>query len=306
MAVVDVVNPGWQVATSAPPTMPVQETAYLYFGTSNAKLFCHRARAAGRWAYRAGCLWPALPRPHPLRAGPGRCRKRHAQNPAPGRNLPGRPPRAPMRRNTPRCSMRPPPCRPCARAGFPFTPTRAHCAWRTRSKRIMNSTRSWKATAPPPGRFSPRTSTTATAWISGMRPPAEWHSLHRRLAIYTIGELTYKPPGEVEGFTQLAAGQAAPDPDNPPPDDLYLNESMARWAGWSLSAPFPGKGLSADPDPAKALEEDPDHPKNEPATPFKMTTQFTAAPKSLPSLRFGRRYRLRMRAVDHLRQQHEV
>ena len=44
--------------------------------------------------------------------------------------------------------------------------------------------------------------------------------------------------------------------------------------------------------------DDPNHPQNEPATPFKMTTQFSAAPKSLPALRFGRRYRLRLRAVD--------
>ncbi|HMN59910.1 MAG TPA: hypothetical protein PJ988_06070, partial [Anaerolinea sp.] len=47
-----------------------------------------------------------------------------------------------------------------------------------------------------------------------------------------------------------------------------------------------------------ALDEDPNHPPNEPATPFKMTTQFSAAPLSLPALRFGRRYRLRLRAVD--------
>jgi hypothetical protein len=126
----------------------------------------------------------------------------------------------------------------------------------------------------------------------------QWQSLHRRSAVYQIGDQTFKPPEEVEGFLQLAAGSAAPDPNNPPPDDLYLNESMARWMGWSLSAPFPGKALSRDSDPDKALTDDPNHPQNEPATPFKMTTQFNAAPKSLPSLRFGRRYRLRMRAVD--------
>jgi hypothetical protein len=126
----------------------------------------------------------------------------------------------------------------------------------------------------------------------------QWHSLHRRSVVYQIGDQTFKPPQEVEGFLQLAAGQAAPDPNNPPPDDLYLNESITRWTGWSLSAPFPGKALSRDPDPAKALVDDPNHPQNEPATPFKMATQFTATPKSLPALRFGRRYRLRLRAVD--------
>jgi hypothetical protein len=126
----------------------------------------------------------------------------------------------------------------------------------------------------------------------------QWYSLHRRNSVYQIGDQTFEPPSEVEGFIQLAAGQAAPDPDNPPPDDLYLNESISRWAGWSLSAPFPGKQLSRDPDPDKALVDDPDHPANEPATPFKMTTAFTAAKLSLPSMRFGRRYRLRVRPVD--------
>ena len=125
-----------------------------------------------------------------------------------------------------------------------------------------------------------------------------WHSLHLRNADYKIGEESYTPPEPVEGFLQLAAAQAAPDPHNPTPNDLYLNESIARWMGWSLSVPFPGKVLSRDPDPDNALKEDPDHPANEPATPFKMSTLFRAAEKSLPALRFGRRYRVRMRAVD--------
>jgi hypothetical protein len=121
-----------------------------------------------------------------------------------------------------------------------------------------------------------------------------WHSLHLRDAIYRIGEETFSTEGE-EGFTQLAATQAAPDPDNPPPNDLYLHEAVARWAGWSLSVPMVGKHLSSDPDPDKALDN-PD--ENAPATPFKMTTEFHVAKGTLPSLRFGRRYRLRARVVD--------
>lgn len=129
----------------------------------------------------------------------------------------------------------------------------------------------------------------------------QWHSLHQRRGSYTIGEgpqtAVFNTELE-EGFTQLAAAKPAPDPENPPPDDLYLNESLARWAGWSLSVPFPGKALSRETDPAKALDEDPNHPPNEPATPFKMSTEFRIAPGSLPALRFGRRYRLRVRPVD--------
>jgi hypothetical protein len=125
-----------------------------------------------------------------------------------------------------------------------------------------------------------------------------WHSLHRRKETYDIEGVAFAPADEQEGFTELAAAQAAPDPANPPPNDLYVNESVARWAGWSLSVPFPGKALSRDADPAKALVDDPAHPPNEPATPFKITTQYQAVAGSLPALRFGRSYRLRVRAVD--------
>lgn len=124
-----------------------------------------------------------------------------------------------------------------------------------------------------------------------------WHSLHRRNGRYQIEDQLFQTMDE-EGFTELTVGQPAPDPTNPPPDDLYLHEALARWAGWSLSAPMPGRALSSDPDPDKALKEDPQHPANEPATPFKMTTEFSAMAGSLPALRFGRRYRLRLRPVD--------
>ena len=122
----------------------------------------------------------------------------------------------------------------------------------------------------------------------------DWHSLHQRDAELHIGDEVLIVPGK-EGFVQLAATQAAPNPADPPPDDLYLHEAVARWTGWSLSVPPAGKHLSSDPDPDKAL----DNPaENEPATPFKMTTRFEVASGSLPSLRFGRRYRFRARVTD--------
>jgi hypothetical protein len=123
-----------------------------------------------------------------------------------------------------------------------------------------------------------------------------WHSLHRRDAVYSIEDQTLTTT-DTEGFTQLAAAQPADNPDKPPAKDLYVHESIARWAGWSLSVPFPGKALSSDPDPAKALDES-STDQNLPATPFKMTTQFKVVNGSLPSLRFGRRYRVRARIVD--------
>jgi hypothetical protein len=80
-----------------------------------------------------------------------------------------------------------------------------------------------------------------------------WHSLHQRHGVFAIGDEVFTTEEE-EGFSQLAATQAAPDPDNPPPSDLYLHEAIARWAGWSLSVPMPGKHLSSDADPDKALD----------------------------------------------------
>jgi hypothetical protein len=139
---------------------------------------------------------------------------------------------------------------------------------------------------------------------------SRWHSLHRRNGTYRFG-----PGGALsvdiadeEGFTQLAVVQPADDPTRKtdeqaaaagvpqPGTDLYVNERIARWHGWSMSAPRPGTPLNRDPDPAVAT--DPDPTAGEPVTPFKMTTEFAVRPGSLPRLRFGDRYRMRARAVD--------
>jgi hypothetical protein len=138
----------------------------------------------------------------------------------------------------------------------------------------------------------------------------QWHSLHRRDAVYRFG-----PAGDVqlnisdeEGFLHPAAAQPADDPSRPddpvatsngipqPGTDVYLHERIAAWSGWSLSVMRPGGALNRSPDPALATT--PDLSVGEPATPFKMTTAFTVTRQSLPELRFGRRYRVRARAVD--------
>jgi hypothetical protein len=138
----------------------------------------------------------------------------------------------------------------------------------------------------------------------------QWQSLHRRDGSYRFGEhgtVTHTVTDE-EGFNQLAVMQPADDPTRPedgtakaagapqPGTDLYVNERVARWNGWSLSAPRPGVPLNRSADPAVAA--DPDPQAGEPVTPFKMTAEFAAHPGSLPQLRFGDRYRMRVRAVD--------
>jgi hypothetical protein len=126
-----------------------------------------------------------------------------------------------------------------------------------------------------------------------------WHSLHRRNGTYQIGAQVVTTTDE-EGFMQLAATQEAPKEDGTRThNDLYLHEAIARWNGWSLSTEMPGKHMTSSADPLKAVP-DPNHPipENEAVTPFPMTTQYTIVPGSLPRLRFGGRYRFRVRVVD--------
>ncbi len=128
-----------------------------------------------------------------------------------------------------------------------------------------------------------------------------WHSLHRRSGKYAIGESEVPfETAEEEGFFQLATTQPAPGA-TPAEKDLYVHEVIARWAGWSLSVPFPAKSLSRYGDPDKAVPPDGDDPEfrtDEAITPFKVRAIYKVVPGSLPRLRFGARYRVRARAVD--------
>ena len=133
---------------------------------------------------------------------------------------------------------------------------------------------------------------------------ATWRSLHRRDGRYELEDAVFLSEDE-EGYTQLAAAQPAPDPALAAPNkDLYLHEAVARWGGWSLSVPPLGKAISRSSDPDRAVppddpaDRDPDDRQHEPVTPFKLTATFRVTSRSLPALRFGRRYRLRVRVVD--------
>ncbi len=128
-----------------------------------------------------------------------------------------------------------------------------------------------------------------------------WHSLHRRSGKYAIGDdgVPFHTEEE-EGFFQLATTQPAPGAE-PADRDLYVHEVIARWAGWSLSVPFPAKALSRYGDPDKAIPPDGDDPEyrtDEAVTPFKVRATYSVIKGSLPRLRFGTRYRVRARAVD--------
>ncbi|MEV0660861.1 hypothetical protein ACIBI3_11145 [Actinomadura luteofluorescens] len=125
-----------------------------------------------------------------------------------------------------------------------------------------------------------------------------WFSLHERSVDYTV-------PGDpansaqavrAEGFFQVSLAR----PAGAEAERLYVHERVISWDGWSLSGPRPGKVLSEDPrspDPARPATL-PKRIPNTAATALPLEIEAAVLPGSLPRLRFGRRYRFRVRTVD--------
>jgi hypothetical protein len=117
-----------------------------------------------------------------------------------------------------------------------------------------------------------------------------WRSLHRRKGTYKFlapdTDLVL-PAIEDEGWTTTSMTSAS-DPQSP--NDLYLSESIARWDGWSLSVRRPGGAIGAKGEQST--------PTAAGQPPFNFEAGFEQVVGSLPRLRYGRQYRLRVRAVD--------
>ncbi|MFF3742417.1 hypothetical protein [Streptomyces sp. NPDC002566] len=113
-----------------------------------------------------------------------------------------------------------------------------------------------------------------------------WRSLMAREGAYVFERDGQSVNTAEEGQVTLAPSTSG-DPDD---TDLYLGESLMRWAGWSLAVDRIGRALQPDgtlADPEPVQDED-----------FPFTTRFTVPPGSLPRLRFGHAYTFRARAVD--------
>ncbi|HEY5787315.1 MAG TPA: hypothetical protein VIT65_21325 [Microlunatus sp.] len=130
-----------------------------------------------------------------------------------------------------------------------------------------------------------------------------WRSVHERVLTATAER--YAPglaPVSGEGQLQVSLAERltppgqAPDPNG----ELYVHEALVSWDGWSLSAPRAGLPLSRHPDaPDPARPETlPAAVPNDPQTAMGLGFASTVVSGSLPRLRFGRSYRLRLREVD--------
>jgi hypothetical protein len=113
-----------------------------------------------------------------------------------------------------------------------------------------------------------------------------WYPLCRRVGAYHVTGIAAALPIDDEGTVcdVLAAADDGEVPAN------LLHQSLFRWNGWSLVAAPPGRMLGLADQPVDPV------PEPGPRVPFTVTT--TAAPATLPSLRYGRSYRFRARLVD--------
>jgi len=114
----------------------------------------------------------------------------------------------------------------------------------------------------------------------------QWRSLCERIGEYhfrnTDVGVNRKVTLEDEGWASSAATESTEEDD----DDLYVHEVLFTWNGWSMVAPRPMRALPQE-----------GTPKAKPAE-YGLETSFTPKPGSLPRLRFGHSYRMRVRVVD--------
>lgn len=137
--------------------------------------------------------------------------------------------------------------------------------------------------------------------------PGNWYSLHKRSSKYSFinsAKLNIDINGiePDEGFIQPAVAQE----DNGTTKQLKVGEVIARWEGWSMSAPRPGSALNDPMLDAKPMydkskgEEKAENAKYR--TPvdedFKLNVIDKVMPGTLPMLRFGKKYSIKIRTVD--------
>lgn len=129
-----------------------------------------------------------------------------------------------------------------------------------------------------------------------------WQSLMRRDATYTFpkatGALATTGITALDEEGTLTFGVTRPQaPDDAPIKDLYAHEMVAHWEGWSMVVSRIGNKI--DPDDSTTTGAGTRSINKAPAGyDYQVNTEMNVVKKSLPRLRYGRRYRMRVRWVD--------
>ncbi|MFE6068492.1 hypothetical protein [Streptomyces sp. NPDC056525] len=113
-----------------------------------------------------------------------------------------------------------------------------------------------------------------------------WYPLCRRRVRYKIGGVSIGQ--DSSGSGRLEEGCVRPDPATTgggDEDALYIHQAVVRWDGWSLVAQRP----------ERVVDTGDTMPETSPS-PFEAVVE--CEPGSLPKLRFGHQYRLRVRIAD--------
>lgn len=113
-----------------------------------------------------------------------------------------------------------------------------------------------------------------------------WRSLCGRTGTCKIKSLAVDE--NTEGWVSTALTSAPDDADGTGPKKLH--ECLWTWSGWSLSIERPGKHLDED---GRLIDEE-----NQLHDQVKLEVNLMVPKGSLPTLRFGRKYKMRARAVD--------
>jgi hypothetical protein len=117
----------------------------------------------------------------------------------------------------------------------------------------------------------------------------KWQSLMRFNGTYgLLNDGRSIETSDEEAIVRIAGAESA---DGANPDVMKISEAVFAWSGWSLAAPEPGRAIM--PDDETHAEGPNDTPPGLP-----LHASFKARRGSLPTLRFGRTYQVRLRAAD--------
>lgn len=139
--------------------------------------------------------------------------------------------------------------------------------------------------------------------VQDTEKPGTWYSLHFRNNKYQyvpVGQnpVTINDMEADEGFIQVSAVES----DDPSNKTLKVGEAFARWQGWSLSVPRPGLALNepmlGNDQVANSQAAEDGKYKKPGNVDFTLQVTPDIKPGTLPMLRFGKKYAIKIRTVD--------